>query len=105
MWYKVYSTRGLTNLNSEFFFNKTDCHTEVKEPSLPNYAPIAGDRIIGFIPFPSVVALSELQTASSRILTQVTVSIYYDDNHVYVKTAFEITQWQLLMSILMKNTK
>ena len=28
---------SLTNLNYEFNFSKTGCHTKVKEPSLPDY--------------------------------------------------------------------
>ena len=45
------------------------------------YLPIAGGRIIGFIPFPRVLVLCEMQSASSRIWTRVTMSISYDDNH------------------------
>ena len=42
----------------------------VKEPSLPYYLPIAGGRVVGCIPFPRVLALCEMYTASSRIRTQ-----------------------------------
>ena len=35
---------SLTDLNSEFSFSKTSCHTKVKEPSLPSYLPIAARR-------------------------------------------------------------
>ena len=35
----------------------------------------------GFIPFPGALAESEMQTASSRILTLVINSIFYDNNH------------------------
>ena len=57
-----YDTRSifkhsLTGLNSEFSFSQTSCHTKAKEPSLPYYLPIAGGRIIGFIPFPRVLVL------------------------------------------------
>ena len=31
-----------------------------EEPSLPFYLPIAGGRIIGFIPFPKVLVLCEM---------------------------------------------
>ena len=51
-----------------------------EEPSLSYYLPIAGGRIIGFIPFPRVLVLCEMQSVRSRIWTRVTVSISYDDN-------------------------
>ena len=54
--------RSLTGLNSE-----TSCLTKAEEPSLPYYLLIAGGRIIGFIPFPKVLALCEMQSVSSRI--------------------------------------
>ena len=73
--------RSLTGLNSEFSFSKTSRLTKAKEPSLPYYLPIAGGRIIGFIPFPRVLVLCEMQSVSSRIWTRVAVSISYDDNH------------------------
>ena len=59
----------------------TSCLTKAEEPSLSNYLPIAGGRIIGFIPFPRVLVLCEMQLAWSRIWTRVGVSISYDDNH------------------------
>ena len=43
--------------------------------------PIAGGRIIGFIPFPRVLVLCEIQSVLSRIWTRITVSISHDDNH------------------------
>ena len=49
----------LTGFNSEFSFSYTSCLTKAEEPSLPNYLPIAGGRIIGFIPFPRVIVLCE----------------------------------------------
>ena len=52
-----------------------------EEPSLPYYLSIAGGRIIGFIPFPRVLVLCEMQSVSSRIWTRVAVFISYDDNH------------------------
>ena len=82
-----YDTRSnfkgtLTGSNSEFFsFSKAGCHTKVKDPSLHYYLSIAGRRIIRFIPSPRVLALCEMQTASSRIWTLVTVSISYDNNN------------------------
>ena len=73
--------RSLTGLNSECSFSLTSCLTKVEEPSLPYYLPIAGGRIIGFIPLPRVLVLYEMQSVSSRIWTpRVAVSISYDDN-------------------------
>ena len=43
--------RSLTGLKSEFSFSWTSCFTKAEEPSLSYYLPIAGGRIIGFIPF------------------------------------------------------
>ena len=79
--------RSLAGLNSEFSFSKTSCLTKAEEPSLPYYLPIAGGRIIGFIPFPRVLVLFEMQSVSSRIWTRVAVSISYDDNHYTTGTA------------------
>ena len=49
---------NIINYHSNYFTNET---------SLPYYLPIAGGRIIGFIPFPRVLALCEMQTVWSRI--------------------------------------
>ena len=46
--------RSLTGLNSEYSFSETSCLTKAEEPSLSYYVPIAGGRIIGFIPFSRV---------------------------------------------------
>ena len=59
--------RSLTGLNSEFSFSWTSCLTKAEEPSLFYYLPIAGGRIIGFILFPRVLVLCEMQSVSSRI--------------------------------------
>ena len=80
--------RSLTGLNSEFSFSKTSCLTKAEEPSLPYYLPIAGGRIIGFITFPRVLVLSEMQSILSRIWTRVAVSISYDNNHYTTGTWF-----------------
>ena len=48
--------RSLTGLHSEFSFFKAE------EPCLSYYLPIAGGRIIGFIPFPRVLVLCEMQS-------------------------------------------
>ena len=79
--------RSLTGLNSEFSFSKTSCLTKAEEPCLSYYLPIAGGRIIGFIPFPRALVLCEMQSVSSRIWTRVTVSISCDDNHYTTGTS------------------
>ena len=59
-------------------------HNWVKELSIPVFLftnPSARGRIIGFIPFPMVLVLSEMQSVSSRIWTRIALSISYDDNH------------------------
>ena len=70
---------SITGLNSEFSFSKTSCLTKAEEPGLSYYLPIAGGRIIGFIPFPRVLVLCEMQSVSSRIWTRVAVSNSYDN--------------------------
>ena len=79
--------RSLTDLNSEFSFSYTSCLTKAEEPSLPYYLPIAGGRIIGFIPFPRVLVLCEMQSVRFRIWTRVAVSTSCDDNHYTTKKA------------------
>ena len=53
--------RSLTGLNSEFSFSLTRCLTKAEEISLPYYFPIAGKRIISFIPVPRVLVLCEMK--------------------------------------------
>ena len=65
--------QGLTGFNSEFSFSYTSCLTKAEEPSLPYNLPIAGGRIIGFIPFPSLLVLCEIKSVSSRIWTYVSI--------------------------------
>ena len=60
----------------------------LKKPVCPTILPIAGGRIIGFIPFPRVLVLCEMQSVSSRIWTRVAVSISYDDNHYHGHLSF-----------------
>ena len=54
---------------------------------LSYYLPIAGGRIIRFIPFSLVLVPCEMQSVSSRIWTRVTVFISYDDNHYTTDTS------------------
>ena len=79
--------RRLTGLNSEFSFSYTSCLTKAEEISLSYYLPIAGGRIIGFIPFPRVLVLCEMQSGSPRIWTHVAVFISYDDNNYTTGTS------------------
>ena len=79
--------RSLTGLHSEFSFSETSCLAKAEEPSLPYYLPIAGGRVIGFIPFPRVLVLCEMQSVSSRIWTRVAVYISYDDNDYTMGTS------------------
>ena len=72
--------RSLTGLNSEFSISETSCLTKAEEPSLSYYLPIAGGRIIGFIPFPRVLVLCDMQSVSSRVWTRIAVFISYGDN-------------------------
>ena len=79
--------RSLAGLNSEFSFSQTSCLTKAEEPSLPYYLPIAGGRIIGFIPFPRVLVLCEMQSVLSKNWTRIVVSISCDDNHYTTGTS------------------
>ena len=54
---------SLIGLNSEL----SSCLTKAEERSLPYYLPIGGGRIIGFIPFPRILVLCEMQLAWSTI--------------------------------------
>ena len=83
--------RSLTSLNSEFSFSLTSCLTKAEEHNLSYYLPIAGGRIIGFIPFPMLFVQREMQLAWSRIWTRVAVSISYDDNHYTTGTSKRCT--------------
>ena len=64
-----------------FSLLKIGSHTNVKKLSLPYYLPLAGRRIFGFIPFLRVLARWEMQTASLRVWTRVSMSISYVDNN------------------------
>ena len=100
IWHRSLFKRSLTGLNSEFSFSQTSCLTKAEEPSLSYYLPIAGGRIIGFIPFPRVLVLCEMQSVSSRIWTRVAVSISYDDNH---HTMFWFYGISIIVGYLMPN--
>ena len=81
--------RNLTPLNSEFFFLPlTGYLIKAREPSLSYYLLIAGRRIIGFIPFPTILVLWELQFDSSRIWTRIPVCIACDNNYNTTGTSY-----------------
>ena len=68
-----------------------DClPSKVKEPIMPNYLLIIGGRIIGFIHFPRVLVLCEMQSSLSRIWICVAVLILYDDNHYTMIASYYI---------------
>ena len=52
--------------------------------SLSNYLFIAVRGIVGLIPFSRLLAICEIQVTESRIRTRNTVSIVYEDNHIYI---------------------
>ena len=81
IWHKVNFLVEFNRFEFRVFLLLDQLPTKAEEPSLSYYLPIAGGRIIGFIPFPRVLVLSEMQSISSRIWTRVVVSISYDDNH------------------------
>ena len=68
-------------------FPSPNCLSKAEEPSLSYYWRIAGGRLIGFIPFPRVLVLCEMQSISSRIWTRIAVSISYDYNHYTTGTS------------------
>ena len=81
-----------TGLKWEFFFSETTCHTEAKEPTMPYYLLITEERIVGFIHFPRILVLCEMQTSWSRVWTQAAGSTSYDDNHYTTSSSEEWIQ-------------
>ena len=76
-----------------------------EEPSLSYYLPIAGGRIIGFIPFPRVLVLCEMQSVSSRIWTRIAVFISYGDNDYTTGTSIHDTQFFYKLSTSSSSSK
>ena len=76
---------SLTNLNSDFSFSQIGCQTKVKKLSLFYSLSIAGREIVGWISFPRLLQLCEMQTATSKIWTWTNMSIFYNDNHYSTK--------------------
>ena len=85
-WTKLFSQRECLTAFPNYCCPES-CVTKAEEPSLSYYLPIAGGRIIGFILFPRVLVLYEMQSVSSRIWTRVAVCISYDDNHYTMGTS------------------
>ena len=111
MWQKINFKQSLTGLNSEFSLS-TGCSTKVKEPSLSYYLPIAGERIVGFIPYSRLLVLCKMRTASSRIWTLVNVSTSNDRNHyttsVYITPHIHFTvqhTWNTVFSSFFNSSK
>ena len=88
--------QSLTGLNSEYSFSLTSCLTKAEDPSLSYYLPIAGGRIIGFIPFARVLVLCEMQSVSSRIWTRIAVFISCGDNDYTTGTSKAFKCWLVL---------
>ena len=61
------------------------------------YSKLEG--VVEFIPFPKVLVLWEMQSASSRVWTQATVSISYDDNR-YAMSAMQYNVENIVMVII-----
>ena len=73
---------------------------------MPFGLPIAGGIIVILIPFPRILTLCERQIASSRIWTQVTVFISYNEClriyiyiYIYIYTWFQ-DSWKFTMLLL-----
>ena len=73
-------------LKFRVFLLLTCFFTKVKKPSLPYYLPIAGEWIVGWIPFQRILAKCEMQRTLSRISSLIAVSIFYD-NKPYIASA------------------
>ena len=73
--------RSFTGLNSEFTFSEPSYQTKAKEPNLSYDLPIAEERTVGCIPITKVLAVYDMQAASTRIWTRVSMSISQDGNH------------------------
>ena len=63
--------------------------------SLSHYLPTASEGIIGFIPFPRVLVVCEIQSVSPKIWTCVTVSISYDDNITPQAPSTKLLFWKV----------
>ena len=81
IWHKVNFWSGVYQVWIQSFPSpRLVASPRMKNLVCPTILPIAGGRIIGYIPFPRVLVLCEMQSVSSRIWTRVAVSISCDDN-------------------------
>ena len=64
----------------------------LKNTVCPTILPIAGGRVLEFIPFSRVLVLCEMKSVSYRIWTRVAVSISYDDNY-YTTGTSSFSRW------------
>ena len=74
-----------SNLKDHFLsicYDSTWDWTQVKEPNRLYYSLIAGGRIVECTTCQKALAEYEMQKALSRIRTQFSVSISYDDNYI-----------------------
>ena len=91
--------QSLTGLNLEFSFSLTGCHTKVKDPGWPYYLLIARGRIVGFISFPRILVLYQMQTASSKFWTQITVFFSNANIHYTMSTSIIATCMEKITSL------
>ena len=89
----------------EFYFSKTDCHTKVKEPSLPYFLRKVRERIIRWITFARVLALCEMQIAYSRIWTWDNVYISFDDNYYTMSASILYINREKLINKVIQEEK
>ena len=76
------STRsGFKRTIASFPYPRQVAKPRLKEPNLPYYLPKAGERIDWFLPFSGELMPIKTQTALYNVRTQITNSIYYDNNH------------------------
>ena len=70
IWHKVNFLAEFNRFEFRVFLLLDELPHEGWRNSLPYYSPIAGGKIIGFIPFRRVLVLCEMQQVSSGIRTQ-----------------------------------
>ena len=96
---------SLTGLSSEFSFSETGCLYEGKKtnPVSVSILFIVGVLIIRSIPFPRVLGVCEIRTASSRFWTRFAVSISNDDklytNYVWVSSLWQCVNARVCLCV------
>ena len=73
-----------------FSLSSACCLTKAQEPSLFYDLLKTGRRKIGLISFAKGQVLGGMQSALSKILTLITVSISYDENNYTTGTRFQL---------------